>query len=175
MKRTNQEYLLLTVSLLSSVAIAPFAVYRFFQGDSIIGMVDFAISLGMAIIFVYIIRTHKVFLPSITVVVFAALGSIASILINGVLSAFWIYPVIVAAYYLLSKKWALIFISLKIVIVFPILFINTELLPFVTIIVSTLLTSIFGYFFSKNIEEQHKQLTHLATKDSLTGDRKSVV
>jgi len=31
------------------------------------------------------------------------------------------------------------------------------------------MTSVFGFFFSKNIEDKHKKLTELATKDPLTG------
>jgi len=169
MKRTNQEYLLLVLSAFATLIITPFAMIRFMQNEWLIATVDTIIALGMAAIFIFVCFFRKVEIPSLVLAFFSVFSVIASIYTKGVVNVYWLYPAIVAVYYLLTPQRAIIIASCTIILVLPILFRGFDSIVFFSVVSTILMTSIFGFFFSKSVRDQHQQLLKLATKDSLTG------
>jgi len=175
-KRDNQEYLLLALSAFAVIAITPFAVLRFARNDWLIGLVDTVVVLGMAITFLYVLITHKIKLPSIVLAVFSAVAAVASVHVKGVDNIYWAYPAVVAAYYLLDCNWASLITFVTVCFLTPVLYVGLDLIAFISIFTTIFMTSIFGFFFSKSVKDQHEQLSHLATRDSLTkaGNRRAL-
>ena len=169
MKRTNQEILLLLLSAMTSVAIIPFTAIRFIANDWILGGVDLLVSLCMVVIFFYVYRTRKTQIPGIILSIFTISAAYLSVHIKGANTTYWLYPAIVAAYYLLPRKLAIFITLIVSVLIVLRLYGEVAIIQLATFVSTLLMTSFFGFFFSRNIEEKHKKLTELATKDSLTG------
>lgn len=175
-KRNNQEYLLLALSAFAVFAITPFAVLRFARNDWLIGVLDVVIVIGMAITFLYVFTTHKTQHPSIVLAIFSAVAAVATVHIKGLDNIYWVYPAVVAAYYLLECNGASLLTFLTICFLFPVLYVELDLIAFISILTTIFMTSIFGFFFSKSVRDQHDQLSDLATRDSLTktGNRRAL-
>ncbi len=176
MKRNNQEYLLLALSAFAVIAIIPFAFVRFVQNEWLIGVVDSVIVIGMAITFIYVYKTHKIQTPSIGLAIFSAVAAVVSVHVKGVENIYWVYPAVVATYYLLKYHWASLITILAVGFLIPVLYVEVDLLEFMSILTTIFMTSIFGFFFSKSVMDQHQQLSNLATRDSLTntGNRRAL-
>ena len=149
--------------------ISIFTVLRFIQAKWLLGFVDLFISVGMFAIFAYVYKTRNVKMPSIVLAVFSAIAAMSSVYIKGVDNVYWIYPALVAVYYLVSPRLAVILTSILILLLIPIIYSGAEFLVFVSILSTAIMTSIFGFFFSLSVRQQHQRLKTLATKDSLTG------
>jgi len=169
MKRTNQEYFLLVLSALTAVIVFPFAILRFLREEWLIGTVDLWISCSMALLFAYVYQTRKTFIPGIILSTFTILSAVVSVYIKGAVNIYWVYPAVVAAFYLLPRRWAILLIIVVLALLFQVLHRELPMVELLVIIATILMTSIFGFFYSKNIEEKHNRLSELATKDSLTG------
>jgi len=169
MKRTNQEYLILILSALAAITVSSFSVLRFMRSEWLIAGVDLFIGISMVFIFVYVWITNKAALPGIFMSLFTLTAAVVSVYIKGVHNIYWVYPAIVATYYLLPSRWAIFISILNLVLMISILYGDVPALELSAIFATILMTSMFGYFYSKNIEEKHNKLTQLAIKDSLTG------
>lgn len=169
MKRTTKEILLLVLSMIATVSIGSFAILRFANSEWMIGTFDFVVSLGMLLIVYYVYTTQKVAIPSIVLAVTTCIAAIATVQIQGVENINWSYPALVAAFYLLSPKRAILLCLFTLVLIFPVLLEGLSWLQLVSSMTTLFMTCLFGYFFSKGVLEQHEQLSEMATKDSLTG------
>jgi len=175
-KRNTQEYLILALSAFASSTILIFAFIRYIREDWLIAIVDSAIALGMGMVFVYTYKTHRIKIPSIALSIFSAVAVTISIHIKGVDNVYWIYPAIVAAYYLLECHWASLLALLTMSFLAPVLYGELGFISFIAVLTTIFMTSIFGFFFSKSVREQHQKLSELATRDSLTsaGNRRAM-
>ncbi len=169
MKRTNKEILLLVLSLIAAVSISGFAVLRFIQFQWVIGIFDTIVGIGMWAIAYYVYTTQKVVVPSIVLAVVTCIAAIATVHIQGVENLYWVYPALVAAFYLFSPKRAILLSLLTICFVSPVMYKGLPWLVMVSSITTMFMTCLFGYFFSQSVLEQHQQLSRMATKDALTG------
>ncbi len=169
MKRTNQEHLLLILSAFGACAVAPLLFFRLIQGDWIMVAVDLAIGVSLVVLFIYTYKTRKTVYPSIILAVLPILAAITSIYVKGAVNIYWIYPTVVAAYYLLAPRWAFLLTLSSLAFLVPILYKELVLFTFISVVITILSTGIFGLFFSRSIKEQHQKLSELATKDPLTG------
>jgi diguanylate cyclase (GGDEF)-like protein len=169
MKRNSKELILLSLSALAFLSIFPFALYRFYHAQWLIGFVDLFIAVGMAIIFHYVYNTREFDIPSYILAVFSAIAAAMSINTNGTDNIYWAYPAIVAFYYLMPYKWAIRLTVLLILSLVHVLYISLIFVIFASIITTLLMTAMFGFIFAKNVQDQHQQLTNLVVKDSLTG------
>ncbi len=168
-KRSTQEFLLLILSTFGVVAISPFIFIRYIREDWIIATVDLFIVLSMSTVFIYVYKTRKTVIPSIALAIFSACSASATINIKGVENVYWIYPSIVAIYYLIEHKWSNIIVSILVLSVIPVLFKYLDSVVFIAIIATIFLTSCFGFVFSKSVRNQYQLLEQLAIKDDLTG------
>jgi diguanylate cyclase (GGDEF)-like protein len=168
-KRTSKEYTLIILSLIGALSISPFAVIRFLQAEYIIAIVDLCIAIGMTATCLFVIKTHRLKIPSILLAIISVASALLSIKVKGISQVYWAYPAMVAAYYLLQPKLAVVINLIMLLILVPILYPLTDHIIFSAILITLLITNMFAYIFSQNVERQHQQLTLLATKDALTG------
>ena len=154
---------------MTSIAITPFTIIRFINSEWLLAIVDLLVSLCMAVIFVYVYKTRKTEIPGIILSSFTIFSAVVSVYIKGAMNAYWLFPAIVAAYYLLPRKLAIVITFIILILISLHLYDQLPGVELAAFAATLLMTSFFGFFFSINIEEKHKKLTQLATKDSLTG------
>ncbi len=59
MRRSNEEYMLVILSLGGAIAIFPFCVTRLLQGEWLVGMVDLTMVVGMIALGALVYFTHN--------------------------------------------------------------------------------------------------------------------
>jgi diguanylate cyclase (GGDEF)-like protein len=137
--------------------------------EKVMATIDLFIVLTMCFTFIYVYKTHKTTIPSVTLAILAAIAASTTIHIKGVGNIFWIYPSIVAIYYLIEHRWATAIASVMIVSVIPVLVIGLSTIILIEVAATIFLTSCFAFVFSKGTREQNLALEKFAIKDPLTG------
>ncbi|MFZ6743236.1 GGDEF domain-containing protein [Undibacterium sp. JH2W] len=169
LKRSKEEVVLLLLCGLSIPSILPFGIVRLFQGNLILATVDLLIVLGMLCIMVFVWRTRRVRFAGIAVTVFYSLGMLAAVYVKGVSIVFWVYPTMIAAFFILRAKEALMINSVSLLCLLAILHDAMPLLDLSSVVVTLILINLFSYIFSDRTSLQHFELNQQAEKDFLTG------
>jgi diguanylate cyclase (GGDEF)-like protein len=164
-----EEILPLILSAAGALGVLPFAVMRFMNGETAMGLLDVAIVAGFAYLGYFVYRTRHVRLASVLIACIGLSGMLATVYLNGQSQVFWSYPAMMAAFYLLRVREAVVAcLTATIALVPPLL---SQISPFAlaTIIVTLLVTNAFAYAFATISRNQRDRLMALATKDALTG------
>ncbi|MBC3909249.1 GGDEF domain-containing protein [Undibacterium umbellatum] len=169
LKRSKEEVVLLMLCGLSIPSILPFGIVRLFQGNFLMAAVDLLIVLGMLCIMVFVWRTRRVRLAGIAVTVFYSLGMLAAIYVKGVPIVYWVYPTMIAAFFILRAREALLINSVSLLCLIAILHGAMQILDLSSLVVTLVLVNLFSYIFSDRTSLQHFELNQQAEKDFLTG------
>ncbi|MBA6390536.1 GGDEF domain-containing protein [Colwellia sp. BRX10-3] len=167
-ERGVSEKVLLFLNLLGSICIFPFAILRWHYGDITLAIVDGIISITLLVFFSYIFITRKTAVVRILNAIFLAIALLTSIAIKGQSQILWVAPTIIAIHYLVPVKHAkiinTILLSIMLIIVFP----HTELIEFITILSTTILTASLSFVMFRAYNNKQRELALLATIDPLT-------
>ncbi|MFZ6712234.1 GGDEF domain-containing protein [Undibacterium sp. TC9W] len=169
LKRSKEEVVLLMLCGLSIPSILPFGIVRLLQGNFLMATVDLLIVLGMLCIIVFVWRTRRVRLAGLAVTVFYSMGMLAAVYVKGVPIAYWVYPTMIAAFFILRAKEALMINSISLIVLIVILHKAMQLLDLSSLVVTLVLINLFSYIFSDRTSLQHFELNQQAEKDFLTG------
>ena len=167
-ERGISEKVLLSLNLLGSISIFPFAILRWHSGDITLAIVDGIISITLLGFFSYIFITRKTAIIKMLNAIFLAIALLTSIAIKGQSQIFWVAPAIIAIHYLVPVKHArninIVLLSIMLIIVFP----HTDLIGFITILSTTTLTASLSFVMFRAYNNKQHELTLLATIDPLT-------
>ncbi len=167
-ERGISEKVLLSLNLLGSVSIFPFAILRWHSGDFTLAIIDGIISVTLLGFFTYIFITRKTAVIKILNAIFLAIAVLTSIAIKGQSQILWVAPAIIAIHYLVPVKHAktinIILLSIMLIIVFP----HTNLIEFITILSTTALTASLSFVMFRAYNNKQHELSLLATIDPLT-------
>lgn len=167
-ERGVSEKVLLSLNLLGSISILPFAILRWQYGDITLAIVDGIISITLLVFFSYIFITRKTAVVKILNAIFLAVALLTSIAIKGQSQILWVAPAIIAIHYLVPVKHAtiinIILLSIMLIIVFP----HTDLIGFITILSTTSLTASLSFVMFRAYNKKQRELALLATIDPLT-------
>ncbi|MDO8179155.1 MAG: GGDEF domain-containing protein [Undibacterium sp.] len=169
LKRSKEEVILLMLSGLSIPSILPFGIIRLVQRNWLLAAVDMAIVLGMMGIWVFVWRTRKVRFAGIAVTIFYSVGMLASIYVKGQPIVYWVYPTMIAAFFILKAREALFINTVSVLLLIVILSQQMALLDLSSVVVTLILINLFSYIFSHSTSLQHTELHHQADNDFLTG------
>jgi len=175
-KRTTTEIMLLILSGLSAVLISPFIYLRYIGGDFIVAIMDAIIVFILLAFFVFIYITRKIATAKLFLATFLAIAIATVVIIRGQSHLYWLYPAIIAFYYILPERSAGIICLVAISIISAQIFPGDSLIDFATIVMSLCFTSIFSYMIFSNYRITNEKLTLLATIDPLTlsGNRRAL-
>jgi diguanylate cyclase (GGDEF)-like protein len=168
--------MLLVLSAISAVLISPFVYLRYTDNDFIVAAIDALIILILVVFFIFIYRTGRVEKAKLLLATFLAVAITTVVVIRGNTHLYWLYPAIIAFYYILPERLAG-FICLAAIITISIrIFPTISIIDFFTITLSLSLTSILSYMIFRNYRKTNEQLTLLATIDPLTlsGNRRAL-
>lgn len=168
-KRTSEEYILLTLCAAGIVGVLPFVVFRVVQSQWLTAAIETTIILGVILIGIYVWKRRKVRLPSILLTVFYLCGVAAVININGPSLIYWAFPAMTASYFLLKPNEAAIANVLVMSSLLPVISVATGNLELSSIMVTLILNNIFSFIFSRNMQSHQDVLATQATRDCLTG------
>jgi diguanylate cyclase len=168
-KRSQEEIILMLLCLLSLVSILPFGIYRLLQGSWWSAGVDMALVLAMLGVFIHVWRTGRHKLASLGVTIFYTAGMLATVYLRGVSLVYWVYPTMIAAYFVLRPVVALAINSIGMVALVVILLSQLALVNLATIVVTIALVNLFAYIFANRTRIQNKELHTAVELDFLTG------
>jgi diguanylate cyclase (GGDEF)-like protein len=171
--RLQFDFQLAVMTLLSAIAligITPFTVLRALNGQWLAFTVDFSIQAGILGTYVHAWRTGNTQGASLVLAYFIGTMATVAVFVLGRAGQLWFYPAIVANFFLVERRHALLIALAGLAVIF----LGGELaaLPpteaasyLITVIVCALLTYAFAY----RTAMQRSQLEALAAKDPLTG------
>jgi diguanylate cyclase len=96
------------------LGVTPFAIYRFWNGQPIVGTVDMVIVLFIGVSTLYAWRTGRSAGAAIVASIAYSIGCIAVAHLAGLSGVLWVYPVLVANFLLVDRRLALTISALAI-------------------------------------------------------------
>ena len=175
-KRSAAEKMLLMLSAFAAITISPFVYFRWLEGDFVMAFIDGLIVVIMSAFFIFVYRSRKVNTAKIILSSFLAIAIVTIVAIRGQSHLFWLYPCMIAFYYMLPARPAGIICFIAIALIAFILFPVVSNLDFLTITFTLLLTASFSYVIFNNYSKTNHQLALLASIDPLTlsGNRRAL-
>lgn len=179
LKRLRNDFQLSIITLMGLfgvIGISPYAVYRLLEGNYLVGIADTIIVLSTLFAVRYAWLTRDTVKPGIFL---AAVFSIAATLIAinlGVNGLFWIYPLILFNFFMVTPGKALLATALVLVSLVS----HALLVPgsvfeshyqMVSFVVTCMMASVLSFIFAFRTRTQRDQLQLLAIHDPLTGAR----
>lgn len=168
-KRSKEEVILLLMCSLSIPSILPFGIYRLLQRSWVAAAVDLALVAAMLAVIVHVWRTGRYKAASLGVTLFYSAGMLATIHMRGLSLVYWVYPTMIAAYFMLRPAVALAINSVSMVVLLAILTRELALLDLFTVVVTISLVNLFAYIFSHRTGLQNQELHTEVERDFLTG------
>lgn len=155
-------------ALVSGAMIVPFAVYRSFEGNYPVAVLDWTLVVVIWSCAAYAWRTGKVARAGTVLAFFNFSGALISAELLGVVGLFWMYAAILSNFFLAPRTIAgvLTAITLTIITWHGAGTTTAQLSSFVA---SSLLVAVLAYVLANRIEAQRLRLETLATRDPLTG------
>lgn len=168
-RRSSEEYILLTICACTTFAIAPFAVIRLLGQEWLLAGIDSFLVMATISLGLFVWQKRKVRLASFLLAVFCMAGLIAVVHLKGPSLLYWAHPVMVIPFFLLRPREAVIIDILTMTALVPVLLPHIPKMELATVLVTMLLSMVSAYIFANHTRKQHQQLRLLATKDPLTG------
>lgn len=174
--RSAAEKMLLVLCAFAVIAISPFIYMRWIDGDTVMALIDAFIVLVMSVFFVFFYRNKKVAIAKIIFASFLAIVIVVTVDLRGQPHLYWLYPAMIAFYYILSARAAGVICFIAITCIAIIIFKSTSALELLTITFTLSLTAGFAYVIFNNHSKTNQKLALLASVDPLTssGNRRAL-
>lgn len=175
-KLTLEELPPVMLALSGIAGIGPMGIYRLFQGDYAVAIVDAIAVIGFLAIAwsVYVKRAVRV--ASICMGLLAITAAVTSVSIKGGSQVVWMYPALVALFYLMKPKEAAVASVVAIAIVMPVLFDGRPVGEAAVYLASFGVTICLSVAFAALTAEQRRELQTASLMDPLTsvGNRRAL-
>ena len=175
-QRSKEEFILLLMCALSIPSIFPFAIYRLLHHAWLAALVDFCIVGGVFSVMIYVWVTGRFKVASIVVTIFYSAGMVFAVKVNGISLIYWTYPTMIAAFFMLKPRVAVLINASSLAALIVILVQKVPSLDLMTIVMTFILINLFAYIFAYRTAIQHKELNQQAEHDFLTdtGNRRAL-
>lgn len=170
--RSDSEFRLKVITLIgwfAAVGIAPFAVYRFLTGDTLVGVLDSLAVITSLLVVIYSRRTGRTEGPGTLLIL---CGCVVAVLVSyflGFAGVFWVYVLIVGSFCVVKPVKALVLSILVILILAFAVPGFSDILTRISFAVTALVVLGFVLIYTGLAEKQRRMLDHLAANDHLTG------
>ncbi len=167
--RSIESYLPLILSAAGAVGVLPFAIDRFLHGQWVAAAVDSFLVVGFLALGVFVFKTHKVRVASLTLAFLCVFGVISSVYLHGPQQVYWAFPALVGVFYLVRLREAIVCAVVMLFALVPPVFGGEDPREATTALLTIGITSALAIAFAMITNRQRTQLLALATKDPLTG------
>ena len=164
-----ESYLPLILSAAGALGVFPFMVMRYMRGEWTAAIVDTVIVLALTGLGTYVYKTRHVRFASIAISCVCMFGVISTVYLIGPHQVYWVYPALMAVFYLVRPRVAIVLASVTVAALVPELVGDIDNHSTTTILITIVVMSAFAFAFSLITNLQRVKLMQLATKDSLTG------
>lgn len=167
----QKKYRLSILSLLGVVSVLgifPFVVVRYFEQKYSAALVDMALIIGIISLVGYALHSKKTRVASLAAAVFIAIGTVLMIIVNGLDSILWVYPVFAGTFFL-AKPIEACSINLATGIALVVLSDIFTVIPLIPFVATTLVLSMCAFVYANQGVKLFRLLGNLNTIDALTG------
>jgi len=164
------------MGLFGVIGVTPYAVYRLTTGNYLVGSADTVIVVSTVLAVLYAWRTGDTVKPGIYLATIFSAGSTLIAINLGVNGLFWIYPLILFNFFMVSPGKALLATLLVLVSLVaygqhnPGAVFESDY-QMVSFLVTSMMASVLSFVFAYRTTSQRDQLQQLAIHDPLTGAR----
>lgn len=151
------------------LSVLPFGIVRILQANWVLAAVDLAIVFMISVTILFVWFTQKVRVASILATIFYSIGMLASVYVKGQVIVYWVYPTMIAAFFMLNAREALLINSASMALLIGVLFGRMSFLDLSSVVITLILINLFSFIFSYRTSLQHLELNHQAELDFLTG------
>lgn len=170
--RPVEDKILLTVTALGIIGLFPFLILSIKAQENVDIIIDLVAIIGTTIIFSGVWFTSKTKLFSGLLAAFIQITILIALYIKGASLIYWVFPVIIAGFYLLPTIVASLFNGLLIALACLITYQQFDSFTLLRIIASLILTNLFALAFSIFMENKTRQLSE---KDKINQLRNTVL
>jgi len=164
-----ESYLPLILSVACALGIAPFAVLRLMSREWAPAIIDILLIGSILGLGWVVYRTRRVRYVNIAIAILCVGGALSTVYLSGPQQVYWVYPALLAIFYLLKPNEAILLTLTIIAALIPVFLPLADSVETTTVFITIVLMSAFGYAFSVVTNRQRAALIQLATKDPLTG------
>lgn len=170
--RLRHDFQLFILTLLGACAlfgISPFVVYRFASHDPVAGAIDLLIMLAISGIVIFAWKTGDTRRAGLWATIAICTGAVTVSIVIGSDAVFWLFPALVASFFLTTPAIAVgaNIIATAIVAIQNSAFDSSE--QMLSFVATSITVSACVYIFARRSEHQRQLLERLATHDPLTG------
>lgn len=174
LRRNFQLSVITLMGVFGVISITPYAIYRIFTADYIVAITDIFAIVSIIIAVVYAWRTNNTVKPGLYLSIIFSGAATVAIINLGINGSFWIYPLILFNFFMVSplRALAVVLSVLLCIVVYHLLkpnvvfHSNYQMLSF---LVTCLLSSSLTFIFAFRSQFQRERLQKLAAHDPLTG------
>ena len=170
--RLTNDFQLAILTLFGGIAllgISPFTTLRAVNGEWVVFAVDLLIQVGTLGIVAYAWWSGDTNIPCIVLAYFLGISVVVAVYILGTVGMYWFYPAIVAIFFLVERRHALLIGLLSLAIAMFEIIIDTPTVYFFSFFTTVIVCVLVSYAFSYRTTMQRVQLETLVSKDQLTG------
>jgi diguanylate cyclase (GGDEF)-like protein len=179
LRRLHRDFQLSIITLMSLfgiLAITPYAIYRLLEGNYLVGLADATIVTSTIIAVLYAWRTGDTVKPGIYLASIFSAGATLIAINLGVNGLFWIYPLILFNFFMVSPGKALsaTALVLGLLVAYALSYpgrVFESHYQMVSFLVTGMMASMLTFIFAYRTRSQRDQLQVLASHDALTGAR----
>jgi diguanylate cyclase (GGDEF)-like protein len=170
--RLQFDFQLAVMTLLCTIAvvgIAPFAVLRAVNAQWPAFAVDMIIEVGTLACVIYAWRTGDTHRPSLVLAYFIGAMATVAVYVLGPAGEYWFYPAIVANFFLVNRRHALLIALLGLLLILLGGTLGKSVSEAASYVITVIVCALLSYAFAYRTAMQRTQLETLASKDPLTG------
>jgi diguanylate cyclase (GGDEF)-like protein len=170
--RLANDFQLAVLTLLGSIAllgISPFTILRAINGEWSVFATDLFIQVGILGIVAHAWRSGRTSGPSIFLAYFIGTVVTVAFYVLGDVAKYWYYPSIVAIFFLVDRRNALLIALLSLVAAMFNSDVIKPTVDYASFFMTVIVCALFSYAFSYRYSIQRTQLETLVSKDELTG------
>ncbi|MBB2494827.1 GGDEF domain-containing protein [Aquipseudomonas ullengensis] len=179
LKRLRNDFQLSIITLMGffgALGITPYAIYRLLHGNYLVGTADTVIVISTLSAVFYAWRTGDTVKPGIYLACIFSVGSTLIAINLGVNGLFWIYPLILFNFFMVSPGKAIAATLMVLLsLVGHALWVPGSVFEsqyqMVSFLVTNMMAGVLTFIFAYRTRHQREQLQGLAIRDPLTGAR----
>lgn len=158
-QRSIEDKILLTVTACALLGLFPFLILSIYAQDNIQTAIDLIAILGVTVIFAGVWFTQKAKFFSGLLAIFIQITVLVAIYFKGASLIYWVFPIIIAGFYLLPTTIASVLNGLLILASCLLSYLHINQFEFPRVIVTLILTHIFSLAFSLFMKNKNRQLS----------------
>ncbi len=174
-KRLRNDFQLAMITLFGGivvVALTPFAIFRFANGEFHAGILDLSIEAMISLTMLYAWLTGDSKRAGVALSFVIAIATTVAMYVLGPPGISWIYTALLANFFIVSRKLAMV-LAVVMLAALSLILVNTHtsfgnVYP-VSVVVTGLIVALFAFTFAYRAELQRGRLEDLASRDALTG------